>query len=310
MVGKPPPVIGSPTLVGTTRLTIRGTETEMEVLMARRADKDIFLDALKKAPGNRAGNTTLQRDLGWNEEKYWKVHQQLFDAGVINKGKGYGGSVILTRKDGDYAPTTAEEMLGTLSHPPIIDPTTNAIADASVVEYASESDLYPFVKEQLEKHWTIRRQLDDCHCEITALQGRRDTGGSWSRPDLSIVAYRKYEFLPEKVFELFSFEVKPSTDVSIKGVMEALAHREAATRSYVIYHTRGQDFSEFPEAERIEELAARHGIGVYAAKQITDFNQWAEVVSALRASPDPEAIDTFIRRTLSDAAKTKIRKWF
>jgi hypothetical protein len=125
-----------------------------------------------------------------------------------------------------------------------------------------------------------------------------------------LIAYRKYEFLPEKVFELFSFEVKPATDISIKGVMEALAHREAATRSFVISHTAGKDLSEFPEAERIEEVAARHGIGVYAAKDVNDFNQWAEVVTAIRASPDPEAVDTFIRRTLSDEAKTKLRKWF
>lgn len=203
---------------------------------ARPSDKDIFLNALK-AQGNRAGNTTLPRELKWNER-------------------------------------------------------------------------YPPVKKQLEAHWARRRQLDDCHCEITALQGRRDTGGSWSRPDLALIAYRKYEFLPERVFELFSFEVKPATDISIKGVMEAPAHREAATRSFVIYHTAGQDFSAFPEAERIEELAARHGVGVYAAKDVNDFNQWAEIVTALRASPDPEAVDTFIRRTLSEEAKTELRKWF
>lgn len=46
------------------------------------------------------------------------------------------------------------------------------------------------------------------------------------------------------------------------------------------------------------------------AKDIKDFNQWAEIVPARRGTPDPEAVDTFIRRTLSDEAKTKLRKWF
>ena len=142
------------------------------------------------------------------------------------------------------------------------------------------------------------------------MQGRRETGGSWSRPDLALIGYRKYEFLPEKVFELFSFEVNPANDVSIRGVMEALAHREAATRSFVIYHTGGDDFDAFAEAERIEDLAARHGVGVYAARDINDFNQWKEIVPAQRGTPDPEAVDKFIRRTLSDDAKTKLRKWF
>ena len=284
--------------------------------MGRPPDKDVFLSALRDQ-GNRAGNTTLQRELGWEETKYWKVHEQLFKEGQIEKGKGYGGSVKLTRQDAWWrrqpppairpAAAAAESRDGL---PATIDAIPMAVAEALVEEYTSELQLYPAVKKQLETHWTLRRQLDDCHCEITALQGRRDTGGSWSRPDLAIIAFRKYEFLPERVFELFSFEVKSATDVSIKGVMEALAHREAATRSFVIYHTAGRDFSEFPEAERIEELAARHGVGVYAAKDVNDFNQWAEIVTAARASPDPEAVDTFIRRTLSEAAKTKLRKWF
>jgi hypothetical protein len=270
--------------------------------MARRSDKDVFLDALK-GQGNRAGNTTLQRELGWEETKYWKIHELLFKEGQIEKARGYGGSVILAQHDTPTA-TAAAEPRDSLA-----PATVESVAEA-LVEYASELQLYPVVKKQLEAHWTLMHQLDDCHCEITALQGRRDTGGSWSRPDLVIIAFRKYEFLPERVFELFSFEVKPATDVSIKGVMEALAHREAATRSFVIYHTAGQDFSAFPEAKRIEELAARHGVGVYVARDANDFNQWAEIVTAPRASPDPEAMDTFIRRTLTEEAKTKLRKWF
>jgi len=277
--------------------------------MARPSNKEIFLRTLK-ALGNRAGNTVMQRELKWDETKYWDVHQQLFEEGLIEKGKGYGGSVILTDPDAAVVEPSPVESKSAKPPAPPPPPTPSEVVEALVEEYTSELQLYPPVKKQLEANWAKRRQLDDCHCEITALQGRRETGGSWSRPDLALIAYRKYEFLPERVFELFSFEVKPATDISIKGVMEALAHREAATRSFVIYHTAGQDFAAFPEAERIEELAARHGVGVYAAKDVNDFNQWAEVVTATRATPDPEAVDTFIRRTLSDAAKTKLRKWF
>lgn len=269
--------------------------------MPRLSYRDTFLRELR-ALGNRAGNTALQRELQWNDEaRYWDIHEQLYKDGLIEKGKGYGGSVILVEQ------AATETATPEATQPVRVSAAT---VEALVENYTNEVQLYPPVKKQLEAHWAPRRRLDDCHCEITALQGRRDTGGSWSRPDLALIAYRKYEFLPERVFELFSFEVKPATDISIKGVMEALAHREAATRSYVIYHTAGKDFSAVPEAERIEELAARHGIGVYAAKDVSDFSQWAEIVSALRASPDPEAVDTFIRRTLSDEAKTKLRKWF
>ena len=273
--------------------------------MARRSDRDIFLSNLREQ-GNRIGNTVLQRELKWNETKYWQIHQQLLKDGVIAKGRGYGGTVMLVERPVDLSASFA----GGNDIQALVDATPKAVVESLVEEYTSELQLYPPVRKQLEAHWALQRQLDDCHCEVTALQGRRDTGGSWSRPDLAVIAYRKYEFLPERVFELFSFEVKPASDISIKGVMEALAHREAATRSFVIYHTAGQDFAVFPEAERIEELAARHGVGVYAAKDVNDFSQWAEIVAASRATPDPEAIDTFIRRTLSEEAKTKLRKWF
>jgi hypothetical protein len=277
--------------------------------MARRSDRDIFLGALLDQ-GSRAGNTVLLRELGWEEEKYWRVHRQLFEAGLIEKGKGYGGTVILTQPTSQLRDAPVRVGDSRTTQLPGARAPTDAAIKALVEEYTSEIKLYPPVKKQIDANWALRRQLDDCHCEITAQQGRRETGGSWSRPDLALIAKRKYEFFPQLVFELISFEVKPAADITIKGVMEALAHREAATRSYVIYHTAGQDFSAFPESERIEELAARHGIGVYAAKDVGDFNEWAEIVTAIRSSPDPEAVDTFIRRTMSEEAKTKLRKWF
>jgi hypothetical protein len=251
--------------------------------------------------------------LGWAELKYWKVHAQLYGENAIEKGRGPGGLVLLV-EDGVQTKAVLAERAAVASTPRARGKAQQAVTIASegaaAEEFTRELHLYDPVKRQLEAHWAKRRQLDQCHVEVTALQGRRDTGGSWSRPDLALVGYRKYEFLPEKVFEVVSFEVKPATDVSIKGVMEALAHREAATRSYVIFHTANEEFEGFPEASRIEELAARHGVGVFAAPDINDFDKWVEIVPAQRASPDPEAVDTFIRRTLSDTAKSTIRRWF
>lgn len=279
--------------------------------MARPTDASIFLNAVQEA-GGRASNAQLQATLGWPEEKYWRVHQRLFDEGEIERGRGYSGTVLLASRGSEEEAALEEAVVEAVIAADFeaTSETQEAIVEAVVETIRPELELYEPVRLQLRNHWSKQRQFDSCHCEIVALQGRRETGGSWSRPDLALVGYRKYEFLPEKVFELHTFEVKPATDISIKGVMEALAHREAATRSYVIYHTAGKDLTDYAEHARIEDLASRHGIGVYAAKVIGDFNQWAEVVPALRATPDPEAVDTFIRRSLSDEAKSTIRKWF
>ncbi|MFT4015028.1 MAG: hypothetical protein QM682_16895 [Paracoccus sp. (in: a-proteobacteria)] len=270
--------------------------------MARKKDTDVFLDTVRAAQG-RIGNRALRERLGWADEKYWSIHQQLFEAGKIEKGRGNGGTVILV---GDTNPVAVADVAA-----------RDKAGDKHAAEATAPSqtdlrelELYPPVLRQLQKNWAKRLGLDECHCEITAQQGRRDTGGSWSRPDLTAVGLKKYEFLPDRVLDVFSFEIKAAYDVSIKGVLEALAHREAATKSYVVYHTAGRDFADFPEAIRIEEISVRHGIGVYAAKDIDDFETWEEVSGATRGHPDPDNLETFIKRTLSDAAKSKLRRWF
>lgn len=262
--------------------------------MARKPDVARFLELVVGA-GGRITNKLLQENLGWNDEKYWRVHQKLFDSGAIEKGRGYSGVVILVSEDD---PIAAADVAAAEVDTPVKN-----------IEVMREAALYTPVLKQLNENWRMQRQLDQCHGEITALQGRRETGGSWSRPDVTVVGVKKYEFLPDRLLEVFSFEVKPSYDVSVKGVLEALAHREAATRSYVIYHTDGRDLGDFPEALRIEELAVRHGIGVFAAKDINDFKSWEEITSAPRSSPDPDTLDTFLKRTLSDEAKSLLRRW-
>ncbi len=278
--------------------------------MARPTDASAFLDKIRLS-GGRISNRALQQQLGWKDEKYWKIHQQQFDAGMIEKGKGQGGTVILISKSNptaaaDVAAVDLNDVSSNLSN---ASPDKSTSDDGVIGEDIREYDLYKPVLQQIQTHWAQRRQLDSCHCEITAQQGRRDTGGSWSRPDLTAVGYKKYEYLPDKTLEVFTFEVKASYDVSIKGVLEALAHREAATRSYVVYHTAGRSLDEFPEAVRIEELAVRHGIGVLVARDVNDFTSWDEIAVATRNSPDPDNLETFIKRTLTDDAKSQLRKW-
>lgn len=268
--------------------------------MARPKFSDLFLNALEECEG-RASNASLQARLGWEGDKYWKIHSSLFDAGIIEKGKGYSGTVILV-------PDSPREIAGF----DILDVESDISAQSPVpVEeiILSEDELYAPAQEQLSRNWAVRQNLDSIHIENIAKQGRRDTGGSWSRPDLALVALKSFEYIPDRIFEIHTFEIKASYEVTVKGVMEALSHRESATRAFVIYHTAGRDMTDFPEASRIETLAVRHGVGVLAAKNINDFNEWAEIVPAKRNNPDPDEMETFIKRSLNDETKSKILKW-
>lgn len=278
--------------------------------MARPTNSSIFLRHVREA-GGRIGNGPLMKSLEWTEEKYWKVHEELVDAGAIAKGRGYGGSVILVVPDSIEEAEQTADALPKSEISSVKEELIAAQTEAATVPEVREYELYDPALKELQKHWQQRNQLLHCLCEKTASQGRRDTGGSWSRPDLVAVGLRKFEYLPDRVLEVYSFEIKAEYDVSIKGVLEALAHREMATRSYVIYHTNDQPWDHFPEAQRIEQLAARHGIGVIIASRIDSFKDcWDIRISATRSGSDPESLDRFVKMTLSEESKSQIRKWF
>lgn len=57
-------------------------------------DAKLFVSALRKAR-MRVGNGFLRAQLGWREERYWRVHEFLLEKGRIVRGRGRGGSVGL-----------------------------------------------------------------------------------------------------------------------------------------------------------------------------------------------------------------------
>jgi hypothetical protein len=278
--------------------------------MGRPTNASIFLRHVREA-GGTIGNVSLQRSLAWPEDRYWSVHAELLDAGVIASGRGRGGSVILVVPETDEHVQRAVNALPETEAESVWAELREAVGETSAVEQVRELDLYAPALKQLQKHWSQRKQLLHGAYEVTALQGRRDTGGNWSRPDVVGVGLRKFEYLPDRVMEVYTFEIKPEYDVSIKGVLEALAHREVATRAYVLYYVGTKPWDDFSEAQRIEQLAARHGVGVIVASDIDDLNGcWDERVSATRSGSDPEALDRFIKSTLSEETKSQIRRWF
>jgi len=278
--------------------------------MARPTNASRFLGYVREA-GGKIGNGALLKLLGLSEDKYWALHQDLIDAGLIARGRGQGGTVLLVVPESIEEAKQSAAALPKAELEAVSEVLVEASEEAALQPEIKELDLYKPALAELSKNWAKRKQLLHAVYEITALQGRRDTGGSWSRPDLVAVGLRKFEYLPDRVLEIYSFEIKAENDLSIKGVLEALAHREASTRAYVIYHTGGKPWDDVPEAQRIEQLAARHGVGVIVASDINDFKDcWDERVTATRSGSDPEVLDRFIKVTLSEDAKSQIRKWF
>jgi hypothetical protein len=142
---------------------------------------------------------------------------------------------------------------------------------------------------------------------VTAQQGRRSTGGIWSRPDITSVEVRTFAYVPGKFLEVVTFEVKPAGVINVQAVYEALAHRRAATRAYVLFHVPADLRAQFQEViDEISEVARAHGVGVVTAEDPGHYETWEERVEAQRVEPDPARLDEFISTQLSESAKSDI----
>jgi hypothetical protein len=234
-----------------------------------------------------SGNISLQRALGWNDDLYWPVRDRLVDLGTLKRQRARGGAVGLVQVQ------TAQQS-----------------ANASLPEAQRERELYAPVASVLRGDWGRDNRLRQQLVEITAAQGRRNTGGTWTRPDIVVAAIRLFQFLPGKFFDLISFEVKPSWSINVTAVYEALAHRRAATQAYVWFHCPAEQLDgENENLDRISEEAERHGIGMIVATTPNDYATWDLRVDAARIEPDPEYINEFITLQFSDGAKEELTAW-
>jgi hypothetical protein len=253
--------------------------------MAGGTDSDTLLSFVP-ADGS-IGNVTLLKRLkerGWDETKFWKVRENLLNDGLIERGKGKGGSVRRRTAENHSA----------------------QIADASV-----ESDLYQPLLQVLKTDWSreMRIEPSQIHFEITARQGKKATGGTWTRPDITAVSVRRFTHLPNTYLDIWTFEVKSVDWLDVTAIFEAAAHASRATRSYALLQVPEQINSEIEELiDRCEREAARLHVGFITFVTPLDFGTWETRVEAPRLDTAPESLEDFIGH-LSDKARTQLSKW-
>ncbi len=196
-------------------------------VVTRRSDKEMLLGLVRGEQS--VGNVTLQRQLGWKAEKYWRIRDNLIDDGLLERGKGMGGSV--------RRPVAPDYDSGS----------------SKTTRSSPESELYAPLLDVLKRDWIreMRIEPDQIHFEITAKQGKKPTGGTWTRPDITAVSVRSFQYLPTKYLDVWTFEVKPVEYLDVTAVFEAASHASRATRSYALL--------EIPETqdERAKEIVNR-----------------------------------------------------
>jgi hypothetical protein len=242
--------------------------------------------------GGRAGNITLVGELGWEKDRYWEVRDRLEDAGRLERAKGKGGSVRLIKEVDDER------------------------ADTSIPPKGQgpdrETDLYAPMAEVLKGDWSKDQRFDRSVVEITARQGRRDTGGTWTRPDITLVGLSTFQVLPGTHLDIVTFEIKPSWGLNVTAVYEALAHRRAAHRAFLLIHVPEDQLEEElmkTTLGSIYEEAERHGVGVIIATDPWNFGSWETHVDAAPVNSPPHSMNDFLTVQLSEEKKAQIREW-
>jgi hypothetical protein len=253
-------------------------------------DEEELLKALNTQFSGKANNVTLRNALKWEQDRYFVVRNLLIDSGLVRKAHGGpGGStfaVVPPESDANSLVPEAESPL----------------LPGSQEKYPNEGALYEPMLRQIEKFWTIDERYDSSLCRMTGLAGGKNTGGKWTRPDITVVAVQKFKFLRDPVLDVISFEIKPIGKITVEGIFQALAHRQYTNRAYVIFHTDEENFNDQSEKDRIETLAEQSGIGLILAEDPDKYETWIERVRAKRWVPDPQDLNAFIGQTFPDPA--------
>jgi hypothetical protein len=265
-------------------------------------DLKIFMDRLFGPPFfGKAGNKAIRDSLGWSgtPDRYWEARGRALDQGLIEPGRGKGGSV---------------KLIATEKINPTRDQDSPLPAEPQELASAKEIDLYEPARGVIQDSWAKDENYDDHVVSITALRGRAYTGGKWTRPDISLLSVKAYPYLPQRYFDIVTFEVKPAGQTTVEGIFEALSHQQFATRAYAVFHVpdlpTDKIFQEhITDAQRILSTARKHGIGVIIATDISDWETWDEILVAERVVPDPEQANRFIATGFPQDIRDQIIKW-
>jgi hypothetical protein len=185
-------------------------------------------------------------------------------------------------------------------------PLTAGVLTSAVPESLRETDLYPGVHEYVKTSFVEKQRLTDFVSEITAAQGRRDTGGMWNRPDIVLVGLRTFNYLPDRRVEVVTFEVKRRDNVGVEAAYEASAHLAAAHRSFIVAESvRGSDLDE-----RLVSECERLGVGIISFEQPSNLESYEIYVNGRANVPDLDKVDQFIDTQLTPTSRDIIRRRF
>jgi hypothetical protein len=255
--------------------------------MPRTKDTEFFLKNLRELDGS-AGNKALRDKLKWGEEKYFKVRKALIEEGLVDVGKGKGGSVYI---------------LGETS-------TEKSVLAGDTKPLNVESDHYSRVVSKIEKQ--LRQDFRSAVVEQTAHKGSMPTGGKWSRPDILALTFQRFEYVAHDEFILRSYEIKRSDVVDTDAVAEAVSHRRLVEMAYLVVVPHGGNADIFDptnsKRRKIEKECLKAGVGLLLVPEYGDSSDIDLAIDAVSSGLDYREINSTIGLLFSEQKRNEIKE--
>jgi hypothetical protein len=118
-----------------------------------------------------------------------------------------------------------------------------------------------------------------------------------------------FAYVPNKVFQVITFEIKPDLGTALDGVFEAAAHSAFAHRSYLAFPD-SKEYFDNPLYDRISEECERFGLGLILFEDVANWDTYDFQVTAKYRDPDPQAVNDFIKSQISEKNREEIQRWY
>jgi hypothetical protein len=255
-------------------------------------EKDIEKRILEIVPqtGQSVGNKYLLTELKKNFKDldvdiFWKVRNSLLENGKLGKGRGRGGSVYNLQ-----GPTQPKVEIG-----------------KDLKKRITENELYEPVNKVIKEFWVRENEIDDYLIEIIANQGKKKTGGKWTRPDIALISIKTYQYLIGRIMDVITFEIKPEDNYGIESVFETASQSVFAHKSYLCIHlSKGKPETE--EFEKIQRQCENFGVGLIIFEKPDDWETFETIIEPRRKDPDPYEVNLFITQQLPARLKEDLSK--
>ena len=139
---------------------------------------------------------------------------------------------------------------------------------------------------------------------ITATSGPH-ASGTWTRPDLSMVALWKHKYSPHLILDLYGFEVKTTENCNLTAVHETLAQRRFVNYAYLVWHCPKSE-RETNKFQTIFENCKAYKLGFIVFEIPENPDSYELILDAQRSDPAPDIVDEYIETRFEDHHKKQI----